>query len=866
MFGIFKRKKEGTPEINWRNYITSIYKQTDSVWSPNELKGIDEYESLKKLPEAQIKELILQLLDHYIEVLLKKKPLKANYRYAKNNYYHFADNIMDAILNGLLRRKLNYSEEEWMALFEKYRLLNETVDKSTDIYSRFNYMPVNHSIKQIEYYLKGNPLSQKLKDYIKKMLQWNEFKNVEHKYYYGSDLKKAVKKLQLIIQDPNEKYTFKLKANDIGAPINEEIQRIKKYQDNFYKIFYLASGVSSSKPSAKFKKELSSHLEIIGLNNYKKTVHKLLKIPLGHQSHSITTTYGEPGHTYEYTESYFLCSPSQNFIKGLVWTCYRFSDKETIALLTRLAEKCYTKIPGKGPAAASIGNACVYILGNMKGKDGLGALSRLKLKVRQNNVKKTIDKYLVEGAEKYDVSVEELKEMAVPDYDLKLGSKQINFGDYTLKIAVDSSSIQQQWIKPDGAPIKSVPAVVKNTATLKKKLQTVRKELKEIQKVFSAQKQRIDNQFILDRVWTYASFKEYYLDHGLVYPIATKLIWTFTRGEKSVDAVFLNQEWRSLEGVLVDWLNDQTKVQLWHPIHANEAIVVGWRRKMMDLQWKQPIKQAYRELYLLTDAEINTKTYSNRMAAHILKQHQFNSLANLRNWKYSLMGAYDDGRYNEVCSKKLPEYGITAEFWIDELNQDDAFNDTGIWLYITTDQVKFKNANEETLDLIDVPSIVFTEIMRDVDLFVGVCSVGNDPQWLDNSGERQTNRDYWESYSFGDLNEIAKTRKEILQNLLPRLKKIRDKAKIEGKFLIVKGQLRTYKIHIGSSNILMEPNDQYLCIVPARTTKTSANSVFVPFEGDRGLSIVLSKAFLLAEDDKIKDTTIISQINRGLGG
>ena len=50
--------------------------------------------------------------------------------------------------------------------------------------------------------------------------------------------------------------------------------------------------------------------------------------------------------------------------------------------------------------------------------------------------------------------------------------------------------------------------------------------------------------------------------------------------------------------------------------------------------------------------------------------------------------------------------------------------------------------------------------MRDVDLFVGVASVGNDATWSD-SGGLPTYRDYWQSYSFGDLSEIAKNRKEI---------------------------------------------------------------------------------------------------------
>jgi hypothetical protein len=57
----------------------------------------------------------------------------------------------------------------------------------------------------------------------------------------------------------------------------------------------------------------------------------------------------------------------------------------------------------------------------------------------------------------------------------------------------------------------------------------------------------------------------------------------------------------------------------------------------------------------------------------------------------------------------------------------------------------------------------------------------------------------------------------------------------------------------------MEPNDQYLCIVPGRGDATPSD-VFLPFDGDRVLSIILSKALMLAEDDKIKDSSITSQI------
>ena len=44
--------------------------------------------------------------------------------------------------------------------------------------------------------------------------------------------------------------------------------------------------------------------------------------------------------------------------------------------------------------------------------------------------------------------------------------------------------------------------------------------------------------------------------------------------------------------------------------------------------------------------------------------------------------------------------------------------------------------------------------------------------------------------------------------------RIADRVELTDRFLRVRGDLRTYKIHLGSGNILMEPNDAYLCIVP----------------------------------------------------
>ena len=70
------------------------------------------------------------------------------------------------------------------------------------------------------------------------------------------------------------------------------------------------------------------------------------------------------------------------------------------------------------------------------------------------------------------------------------------------------------------------------------------------------------------------------------------------------------------------------------------------------------------------------------------------------------------------------------------------------------------------------------------------------------------------------------------------------------------------KKQIPINNILMEPNDQCPCIVPAHNADKSTDKLYLPFEGDRGLSLIISKAVLLSEDHKITDTKILSQIRR----
>ncbi len=843
----------------YHDLIHSIIEEIHQVygkqwWYNVSLSKSETYQQLKKKDSSFRKDLVI-----YLTYKICRKGKKNRYeRYASTDKEQQFIAAYLEILFGLLRSNLNYTTEELIELFTLFKKGDE------NYFRRFSSWPIGFASQQVERHVKADGLSKELKSFLEEFLEWDQFE--QSKGYYGSDLEKVRVRIEKILFDGSgserKQAPYMLPEDRPGELINVEISKLDpEVQDHWYGLFHLFIKANASKPSNRYLKSTSTFIDAIGIANYKQMVHPWLEYLISLEPIEIEEVYDHGGYEYRYTTYRFIDEKNSVFFKGLVWSLAKFHDSKTLNLLGKLTEKAFKKIPGVGPTAAAVGNACLYVLGNTRGLEGVSHLSRLKLKIKQNNTRKLILKYLDEASKKLGVSPSEIEELSIPDFGLQEGKKSFKFDDYTLHIEIaDLGKVNLSWEKPDGSAQKTTPSFVKSSAKHKELLKKAKADVTQIKKYLTAQRDRIDRLYLEKRVWNYDAYLKSYLHHGLVGFIAKKLLWQVEKDEEFMTVFQQEGKWMDKNGTEITWIDESTKIRLWHPIHSELDEILYWRNRLEELKIKQPLKQAYREVYILTDAEVNTTVYSNRMAAHIIKQHQFNALTGVRGWKYSLMGAYDDGRDGEVASIHMGAYDMSAEFWINEIASDDQFNDAGIWNYVATDQVRFVKDDDHVTNLIDVPKLVFSEIMRDVDLFVGVCSVGNDPEWRDNGGLPQY-REYWTSYSFGNLTEIAKTRKEILEKLLPRLK-IKNVSTIEGKFLKVKGTKRTYKIHIGSSNILMEPNDQYLCIVPARGKDKNTSNVFLPFEGDRGLSLVLSKAFLLAADDKITDPTILSQIGR----
>ncbi len=555
-------------------------------------------------------------------------------------------------------------------------------------------------------------------------------------------------------------------------------------------------------------------------------------------------------------------------LRGLAWIAAAAGGPEAARALGDLALTGWKKVPSRGPLCSKAANAALAALGELP--DGAAQLGRVRAQLKQPAAVRAADDAIERAAERLGIRREEFEERVVPDFGLGRDStRTVAVGEHAATLALTAAlSCELRFSGPSGKPLKAPPAAVRRDHA--EELAALKQAAKDVKLMAAAQRLRLERLLLAERTWEQEAWRAAYLDHGLVGMLARRLIWTFD----GVAAIPSGEGFVDAAGEAVD--SRGATVTLWHPVGAAPAEVLAWRRFLEERELRQPFKQAHREVYLLTDAERTTGDYSNRFAAHVLRQHQMAALARGRGWTYGLQGAYDTP--DTPAELRLPEHGLRVAFWIQRPFDTEDYNDAGIFVHVLTDQVRFHALDHDadapawrrdhtagTVALDTVPARVFSEAMRDVDLFVGVASIGNDPTWADR-GDRVEDRwrvndqylGYWSDYAFGELSEAGAVRRDLLERLLPKLA-IADRARLDGRFLRVRGTLREYKIHLGSGNILMAPNDAYLCIVPGRDA-SGADKVFLPFDGDAVLAIVLSKAFMLVHDDAIEDSTIVSQI------
>ncbi|MEV5984292.1 DUF4132 domain-containing protein [Streptomyces sp. NPDC052051] len=548
---------------------------------------------------------------------------------------------------------------------------------------------------------------------------------------------------------------------------------------------------------------------------------------------------------YGYHYHYVVHQNDGDLARGAVWAAALTGGGTAVPYLCALA----LRTGGSGTDVAQdlkLAGAAINALAEIDDPAALEALWRLQARIRHRALRKQLDTALVTAAGKQGITAEQLVERSVPDHGLAPdGSLERELGEHRVRVAIEeASTVRLTFTRPDGKTSRTAPATVKDN--FPDELRELKALAKEVRATLSNERARVEALMSAGREWPYDEWRRHYRDHPVTGTLVRGLIWEFQGADG---------EWRAVapaDGPP----GEPERVRLWHPIRASADDIRAWRERLVGERLRQPFKQAFRELYLPTPAEEETGTYSNRFAAHIVHYRWLYALFKERGWQADFLGRYDGGHDGTARA----EFG--GGEWRVCFRHEPAADCGGGYApeYAATDQVRFERRNGRRwreAPLADVPPLVFSEAMRDVDLFVGVTSIAADPDWTDRGEDRYAG--YWRTTTFGELTASAEVRREALIRILPRLK-IADRCSLDGRFLVVRGDLSTYRIHLGSANILMEPDDAYLCIVPAHGK--GGGKVFLPFEDDR-LSLILSKAFLLADDTKITDRTILRQIKRG---
>jgi hypothetical protein len=240
-------------------------------------------------------------------------------------------------------------------------------------------------------------------------------------------------------------------------------------------------------------------------------------------------------------------------------------------------------------------------------------------------------------------------------------------------------------------------------------------------------------------------------------------------------------------------------------------------------QLVQPFKQIFRELYLPNEDELAEKTLSRRYAGHQVQPSKTTALLKSRGWTVD----YEDGLQRVYYAENMYATVYAAADWFSPADTEAP----------TLETVQFfDRKTHKPLELKNIPPVIFSEVMRDLDLVVSIAHVGGvDPE--------------------ASLSTIA-MRAVMVKELLSLLRI--ENVTIRENHAVVMGSLGEYTVHLGSAQVhKMGRGAVNILAVPSQ----HRGRIFLPFaDEDPRTAEVMSKILLLADDKTIKDPAILSQI------
>jgi len=374
----------------------------------------------------------------------------------------------------------------------------------------------------------------------------------------------------------------------------------------------------------------------------------------------------------------------------------------------------------------------------------------------------------------------------------------------------------------------------------------------------STARERIESLFTSGREWHVDDFLDCYVRHPVMGPLACRMVWAFAPFQG--DTVCGIPEPRGTTMVTPRGpqpIPASSLVTLLHPATASGPIIDQFRRLVLDAGIRQPVRQLWRETYRAAE---DHELYSARYAEHILRSRQLFGLARRRGWHGGFLSGTYDGGGTATAQRDYPAAGLRVSWWLESLEPD---RDTQIEL-CQTGRLIFATTGDATMTpipLADVPPELFSEAMRDLDLFVSVTTVASDPAWPHGPDAPPILSGYWARASRDGLDQLRASRRQVLAPVYAASGP-EDRFHLTQRDLVIHGSLATYHIDLATAGVRMEPAGKWLTFDTKQAAADTTDLFpWLPATDDHEiLRRIVLRAAILADDEQLASRQLLRQI------
>ncbi len=247
-----------------------------------------------------------------------------------------------------------------------------------------------------------------------------------------------------------------------------------------------------------------------------------------------------------------------------------------------------------------------------------------------------------------------------------------------------------------------------------------------------------------------------------------------------------------------------------------------WFKRQQSDGVRQPFRQIFRELYVKLPEELN-QNVTRLFAGNQIQPRKTAACLQSRRW----IADYHNGLQKIYYKDNIVAHIYALADW---------FSPSEIEAPTLEYVVFYDRKTFAQLLISQVPEIVYSEVMRDVDLAVSVAHAGSvDPET---------------SHSTLEMRQVIARYNVNLFGL--------KNVDFHGNFAIVKGSRGEFNIHLGSG-VIHKMGAHQINVLPVHTQRRGR--IFLPFlDEDPKTAEIISKILLFAEDKKIKDPYILQQL------